>query len=73
MRIWDCDVVRRRRVGGLAWLISLIQRLRSAGIVFRKYKVAPRLGAAALRRRLLSRLRAHQFPAVFVRVHPWLE
>ena len=43
------DRVGARRLGA---------RLMRAGKGFRKYKVAPRLGAPALRRRLLSRLRA---------------
>lgn len=51
-------------VFGLSRLISLVKRLWPRGIVFRKYKVASRLGACALRRRLLGRLRARTYPAV---------
>jgi hypothetical protein len=47
-----------RSVPGRFCVRALDAWLGRAGIEFRKYKVAPRLGAPALRRRLLSRLLA---------------
>jgi hypothetical protein len=44
----------------ITWLMAKLGRQPPARIRFRKYKVAPRLGAQLVRRRVLARLGASQ-------------